>query len=201
MLPASDKTHELEHHDERARSRLCQTQPCHHLLMGKPAKIFHGLLGYIRQDRIGSAEGDQRRLAEKNPLGKGGAFPAQPCADSKNGHPPKCQTTDRNPQQTRPGVLRALGQNKIARFCRISFASVSLPGRKLCRNILVAPPTNQSSCQHDDHKRYIEKVDSDKGQHRHRLQRSTLERFPADPEHGFGDQCHHCRQQSVEQRR
>ena len=67
VLVRADEPDELEHHDERARRGLGETEADHHLAGQQPAVLRDGCDVHVRQDGVGAPERDQRRLAEEPP--------------------------------------------------------------------------------------------------------------------------------------
>ena len=63
--PPSDKAHERDHHDQRARRGFTKRQPVYHLARAEPVIVIHRALHDVRQHSIGTAEGEQRRLGEE----------------------------------------------------------------------------------------------------------------------------------------
>ena len=78
MIICREVSHELVHHDERARRGLRQTQAVHHLLGHDPVVMAHGLLADVAEHGIGAAEGHDRCLAEQDADIDEGIVPAPP---------------------------------------------------------------------------------------------------------------------------
>lgn len=110
--PASQKTNELEHHDERTRSGLGEPEAIQHLSRCHPAVVLDGLLRDIGQHGVGSAESHHRGLAEKEALLHQGVVETQPQAQGNHRSPPESKTdpTDlESPGKRRPGMCRRFG--------------------------------------------------------------------------------------------
>ncbi len=65
MIPAAHEADELQDHDERPGRRFGEAEAIHHLAGREPAVMGEGLLRDVGQNRVGAAESDDRRLAEK----------------------------------------------------------------------------------------------------------------------------------------
>lgn len=69
-IPAAKEADKLKHEYKGARGSLGETEAIKHLRSSEPAVIFYGLLGNIGEDGVGTAEGNDRGLGEKDTLRK-----------------------------------------------------------------------------------------------------------------------------------
>ena len=77
MPIGTEKADELRHHDQRPRCGFRKPETVEHFSTRQPPIGLNGLLSHIGENRISTAESDDRQLAEKASLLRENIFTAQ----------------------------------------------------------------------------------------------------------------------------
>jgi len=109
FVPPAHETDKLEHHDQRPRSCLGESETVHHLTGLEPAKCIDRLLRDVGQHGIGAAEGHDCGFAKEKAFLEQSVVPTEAKAGEKNRRPPKRQANDQYPRGARPGRTRTAG--------------------------------------------------------------------------------------------
>ncbi|MNF66517.1 hypothetical protein D3C84_483110 [compost metagenome] len=162
----ADEADEGDDHDQRAWSGFSERQAVDHLRRRQPSVVTDCALVHIRQHRIGTAKGQQRRLGEEpGHLGQR-AFPAEQGGERGHGQCPQDRTDHRQTRQfqtVEPGVFRGRGVVVDHRRAVGLFRRAVATGPEFFRCQSSAEVTDDRRAEHDQRKRQVDHEDGHEG--------------------------------------
>ena len=210
LLPRPEKSHELQHHNQRPGRRLRQPQPVEHLRRREPAVVLHRLLRDVGEDRIRPAKRHHRRLAEENPLAHEHAVPPEPQPDRDHWRSPQHATPREHLPRPPPRRLHVpfarlviIDHRPHPHRCFLPSAARAMPFHHI-ENVLPLRPTHPAHHQrphHNHRKRHVPHKDRPERHRRDAPHHAIFKRLLPNPQHRRNHHRQHRRLESVKHRR